>query len=174
MNAITHPTQFELAMLAATVSHGLDEDPLRAVGYAWRLWCDAGEVVRRGGGVLALLHERSIYDPAVVKGWRESGSAPAKFPATLDNFLRLIVKGKTPADSTKRLRDFFRYEQTRWPQLYGEPAGRIAEIKAADQAGGYFTDFKCWYLMASGYEGWWEDQKSLKASASGKKRKPRS
>jgi hypothetical protein len=173
MDGIKPPTQFELAMLAATVSRGTTQEPLEAVSYAWELWYESGGCVQHGGLAAWALY-RSIEDPAVLRSWRERGHAPRKFPATLDDFLRLIVKAKTPADSMKKLRDFFRHEQAQRPQLYGDPAGRIAEIKAADRAGGYFADFKRWQSMACVYEIWWADQKSLKASNSAKKRKPRS
>ena len=41
-------------------------------------------------------------------------SQPEKFPASLGDFLKLIVHAKTPADATKRFRDFLR---DRWKRL---------------------------------------------------------
>jgi len=172
MKPITRPTQFELAMLAATVTRG-EKEPLAAVDYAWNLWCDSGEVLQRDG-TAALFLERGVNNPAVRKSWRDAGFMPQQFPATLNDFLRLIVRAKTPADSMKRLRDFYQYEQTKYPDLYRDPANRIAEMKASDREGGYFADFKSWQSRACVYEIWWNNQKSCKARESASKRKPRS
>jgi hypothetical protein len=173
MKPITSPTQFELAMLAATVTRE-GKEPLAAVDYAWNLWCTSGEVIQRDGSTAALILERACNDEAVRKSWRDEGVMPKKFPATLNDFLRIIVRAKTPADSMKRLRDFFRHEQAENPDLYRDPADRIAEMKARDQDGGYFADFNTWRSLTRIYEGWWRSQKSSKASESASKRKPRS
>lgn len=39
---------------------------------------------------------------------------PKIFPGDLDEFLRLIVRAKTPADDTKRFRDFLRWKLQDW------------------------------------------------------------
>ena len=99
---------------------------------------------------------------------------PQMFPATLNDFLNLIVRAKTPADSMKRLRDFILYEQAENPDLYRDPADIIAEMKAQDQEGGCFANFETWHSLASGYANWWNSQKSRKARESASKRKNRS
>ena len=47
---------------------------------------------------------------------------------------------------------------------------QIKTINDNDKNGGYFTS-EIWLSMASAYNCWWKDQKSIKASASAKKRK---
>jgi hypothetical protein len=170
MSQTTPPTQFELAILAATVARGTEKTPLEAIAYALDLWRDSGEVLWRGGA-LSLQHERAANAPAVRKSWREAGMMPPRFPATLDNFLRLIVRAKTPADSMKRLRDFFRDQHARNPELYEDAAERIGMMKDFDKRGGYFTDFSRWHSMAGAYEIWWADRKSQSAHDSAKKRR---
>lgn len=172
MKPITRPTQFELAMLAATVARG-EEEPLATVDYAWKLWCDSGEVLQCDGTATLFL-ERAVNDPSVRKSWSDAGKMPRKFPATLDDFLRLIVRARTPADSMKRLRDFFRYQQAKNPDLHRDPVDRIAKMKVRDKEEGYFADFKRWQSGACVYEIWWDSQKSSKASDSASKRKRRS
>jgi hypothetical protein len=171
MKPITRPTQFELAMLAATVARG-EKESLEAVDYAWKLWCDSGEVLQ-WDGTAALFLERAVNEPAVKKSWIDAGFMPRTFPATLDDFLRLIVWARTPADGMKRLRDFFRDEQAENPDLYRDPADRIAKMKACDREGGYFTDFKRWHSEACAYQIWWQSKKSSKARESASKRKRR-
>jgi hypothetical protein len=57
---------------------------------------------------------------------------PAKFPASLDDFLRLIVRAKTPADQMKRFRDFLR---DRWKRLAGN--GQIENYPAWAECRGH-------------------------------------
>ena len=173
MIANNSPTQFELALLAAIVARGTSKPPLEVAAYAWQLWCDSGEVLRFDGEIVGLQLLRFAESPEASKSWRESGWCPSKFPATLDDFLRLIVRAKTPADSMKRLRDFFRCRHAEHPNRYRDAADTIAEIKAHDCEGGYFADFQMWRSKANAYGVWWMNQKSLKASQSAQKRKPR-
>jgi hypothetical protein len=172
MKPSTKPTQFELAMLAAIVTRG-NKKPLESVDYAWNLWCDSGEVLQ-SGGTAALFLDRALNDPAVKKSWQDAGKMPARFPAKLDDFLNLIVRAKTPADSMKRLREFFSHEQAENPDLYREPADRIAEMKARDREVGCFANFKSWQIEACAYDIWWSGQKSKKARESASKSKRRS
>jgi hypothetical protein len=166
MPSTSYPSQFELALLAAIVAQG-NKKPLDAMCYAWDLWEEAGAALEYGGPAAASLLKPP--DAEIRKHWQAKGEAPEKFPATLRDFLRLIVRARTPADSMKRLRDWFRHENA--THQAPEAADRITQIKAADQQGGYFTRFDDWRALAVGYKHWWSGQKSLKASQSAKKKK---
>jgi len=82
------PTREQLAMIAAANQRKNSAD---AVQHALALW------------------QESVNTLEIFK-WREFGSIPqpAKFPATLKDFLRLIVKGKEPCDREKSFRDFLK------------------------------------------------------------------
>lgn len=82
------PEQYQLAMIAAATQR---KNPADAVQHALALWQESGNALE-------------------AFKWREFGAIPlpAKFPATLQDFHRLIVKGKTPADKEKSFRDFLK------------------------------------------------------------------
>jgi hypothetical protein len=129
-----------------------------------------------------------------VQAWPEDLPKPQKFPATLRDFLALIVRAKTQADSMKRFRDFL----TRYYQHYNHPrwiGGRLRSKKEAedktletlnainsadkepekggDEKHGYFTK-DIWVRFARAYQFWRRRQKSRKARKSARSRKPRS
>jgi len=92
-------------------------------------------------------------------------------PATLDEFLSKIVKAKTPADGSKRFRDFLCsvcFSDDGDP--LSKAADQIQRIKEADRQAGYFTQTR-WEIMGGSYLEWWKNQKSSKARESAKKRK---
>jgi len=84
------PTREQLAMIAAAT---LRPNPTEAVQHALALWRESGNALE-------------------AFKWREFGSIPMpeNFPATLEDFHRLIVKGKTPADREKSFRDFLKWQ----------------------------------------------------------------
>lgn len=114
-----------------------------------------------------------------VVAWPKTLPRPKCFPATLKHFLGLVVKAKTPADSTARLRQFLtaRGEQnSHWVTPQKPQAERaawaaavLAEIKAQDAKGGHFTEL-LWLQMGSEYLRWWKCQKSISAQKSAKSR----
>jgi hypothetical protein len=116
--------------------------------------------------------------------WPPDLPKPPEFPATLKDFLRLIVNAKTPADCMQRLRQFLRERGPRSSFWVDNPTpadkadtwvvSRIQAIREEDRKGGFFTDQWAWLKLASAYTYWWKEQKSIKASESAKKRKPRS
>jgi len=157
-----------LALLAAIVGQGMSKCPHEAVDYAWKLWEESEQVVEHGYAARALTRGDETF--TFGKSWE--GRIPKKFPGRLDDFLRLIVKARTPADSTKRLRDFFSEKSATddMPDPGAAAAARIQKIKDGDKAGGYFTS-TMWRSLAVLYEFWWQKQKSNKARVSAKKRR---
>lgn len=113
--------------------------------------------------------------------WPAGLPKPDRFPATLKEFLRLIVKAKTPADCMPRLLRFLRegYSSPPWRAREKSYTADEAEVKAydemqaiteADKQGGYFTKLQ-WLMLASEYRDWWRDLKSAQARESAAKRK---
>jgi hypothetical protein len=97
------PPPETLALIAATVSKVGSEEPAIAVAYAAMLYDAACAHLERKARYLAA-RKREVEAMADIP-------QPDKFPAPFDDFLRLIVGGKTLADRTKRFRDFLRYQQ---------------------------------------------------------------
>ena len=136
----------------------------------------------------ATVFDRIIHAPLMKLTKPCNLPLPVKFPATLKDFFNLIVKAKTPADCTCRLRQFL-CEKMRpaslprdahWADNPLKDAERselaiheIQKINSGDKQGGYFTE-EIWRGMGSAYRYWWAKQKSIKASESAKKRRPRS
>ena len=64
---------------------------------------------------------KATLDDAVSEALKkEQGDLPARWPATRDDFLKLVVQAKTPADAAKRFRDFLgdRERQSFVPQRF--------------------------------------------------------
>ncbi len=163
------PSQMELAQLAALISHG--KTAVDAVAYALELWRESAIALSQTWEEVGIYQ----YDISIAKFVREAVEAPYKnlpkpnrFSATLDEFLRLIVKGKTPADGTKRLRDFL---NDRYAYTAEKPSGAftLESIKAGDKAGGFFTP-SLWRVLGTSYMAWWKGHKSKAARASAKGR----
>jgi hypothetical protein len=99
-DAAALPSPEALALIAATIANGGSEKPATAIAYAARLYEAACEHL-----------EWKIRYRAVRERETEAMNRipqPDKFPAPFKDFLRLIVRGKTPADRTKRFRDYLR------------------------------------------------------------------
>lgn len=144
------PTADTLALIAANVSKGIDLEPRLAVDYAFKLWKNAREKL-----------EGEIKECAPVPNDNENvqksdaGCQPPAFPATLDTFLRLVVNGKSLADSTKRFRDFLRHNSA----TEAEADKRLAKL--AEEG---FRDSELWQVTALEYRDWWESHESPLAS----------
>jgi hypothetical protein len=104
---------------------------------------------------------------------------PLKFPATLDDFFRLVVNARTKADATARFRSFlstyyFDIQHGRSPSTESEALNWTVEqfecVKRGDKAGGFFCD-ALWDRMALAYREWWDRRLSNLRSESSKKRK---
>lgn len=154
MNNHSFPTREQLALIAAATQRA---NPTEAVQHALALWHEAGETLE------------AVANNGV--------PLPPKFPATLDDFLRIVVAARTPADATKRLRDFYTEEHAR-PLIFRgevsnedfEQAGKKASYEIQGWKDGGFRDAKQWRSLASRYLLWWTIQKSVKAQASALKR----
>src|SRR5208337_930324 len=146
------PTADTLALIAANVSKGIDLEPRLAVDYAFKLWKNAREKL-----------EAEIKERARVPNDNENiqksdgGCLPPTFPATFDTFLRMVVNGKTLADSTKRFRDFLRHNSA----TEDEADKRMARL--GDEG---FRDAELWQVTALEYRDWWESHESPLASKS--------
>jgi hypothetical protein len=140
------PTADTLALIAANVSKGIDLEPRLAVDYALKLWKNAREKL---AGEIKERAPVSNVDENIQKS--DGGCLPPTFPATFDAFLRLVVNGKTPADSTKRFRDFLRHN----PAAADEADKRMAKLK--DEG---FRDVESWQVTALEYRDWWESHES--------------
>lgn len=116
--------------------------------------------------------------------WPPELPKPDKFPATLKDFFRLIVKAKTPADCMARFRQFLRIRGPRsgfWaaqtPLTRAEAdswaVALIHTINEGDKKEGYFNQ-STWLGIGSSYKYWWKAQKSTKAREAAKKRRPAS
>ena len=162
-----------LAKLAAAVSNG--KSPAEAVAYALELCSESAQALDRialeevgvtSGGVNPLSTDSTLERLAKLDDWKRTVPKPEKFPASLGDFLRLVVHAKTTADSTKRLRDFYcqhSFEKDKDPQA--RAAAQIQRIKDGDEQGGFFTDTK-WEMLGGNYLEWWKHQKSTSASKS--------
>jgi len=166
------PTADTLALIAATVSKGIDLEPRLAVDHALKLWKSARE--KLAGDVKepapvpqepAPAPKESAPVPKHVETIQttDGGSLPPAFPATFDEFLRLVVNGKTLADSTKRFRDFLRSNSATEAE---------ADKRLANLAGEGFKDLKSWQVTALEYREWWESKQSPSASKAAESPEP--
>lgn len=135
------PTQAHLAVIAAATGR---QKPSEAIEWAFAIWEEAGRV-------LADKHESARI------------RMPRKFPARFDQFLSLIVHGKTMADRHASLRAMFR-DEIAAPLLIegtlrdddnetvlGATGKRIEMFK---QYG--FGDQGQWLDLARRYSHWWK------------------
>ena len=93
-------------MIAATLAKGVVEKPVTAIANAASLYdaaCEHLETKARFAAVRQLKADEKSKLPR-----------PDKFPAIFNNILNLIVRAKTPADGTKRFRDYLRDDLTRY------------------------------------------------------------
>src|SRR5437016_1872330 len=94
------PSPETLALIGANVARGGSLKAREAVTYAAELYDEA---------CARLEHATKLQDAYSREAAMFAGIPhPEKFPAPFDDFLRLIVRAKTPADATKRFRDFLR------------------------------------------------------------------
>jgi len=174
MKPIKAPDTKTLAVLAAIVGLGSKKRPHESVQYAWELWCESESLVRRGEIDASWAIERVGDHLPDIKRPEWKDRLPKRFPATLDDFLRLIVKAKTPADSHKRLKDYFHdvCAETGSKDPEGDAVKSIEFIKDLDKKGGRFKR-RAWVLEARSYDAWWRSKKSGKARESAKSKSPK-
>jgi len=168
------PTPETLALIAAAASAGREMTPEtaeEASDYAIFLWLMATE--RHN---LTLRVKRSKE-----KGWHKHTSLlhAAKalgipipedpFPS-FDDFLRCVVNAKTPADSAKRLRDFFRAEVKSERGHEDEAAADARYVTYREKCEKRTLDATTWLLWAKDYRKWWKDCKAVKNRENVRKR----
>ena len=166
------PSPENLALIAALVARGEAKRPARAVAEALELYYEACTVIDWKTRLQAAYAREAEAETSVPQ--------PAKFPAPLEDFLRLIVKAKTPADGTKRFRDFLRDRCKRFcVNVSTDERQKIGqqrlENQVAEQLKEYqrrsFPNRQTWYLLTKEYLIWWAEQKRKKAQAAARKRK---
>jgi len=164
------PSQEQLALLAAA---SRIKDPIKAVEYALTIWREAGRILAANYQALA---RRGL----------EKIPTPPEFPASLNDFLKLVVGTRTLADATKRFRDFYRQTlfkfstgprpRKRYSAEDPDPDGgpTIDPERWAEQAiqgwkeCGFRTEYE-WVELAQQYLAWWQRQKSQHARTSAQK-----
>jgi len=175
------PSCEQLAVIAASTHR---KNPADAVRHGIAIWREADKVLKETAEAKA---QRDFADIPL----------PRKFPAKFRDFLGLVIRAKTPADSEKRLRDFYRDEHTRHltggkPERLNQPLTdwdaekkkhvvrrpddtKIVEDHAAAQIGGWktggFNTKEQWLRLAKRYLNWWRSIKSSKAQDAANRRK---
>jgi len=174
------PSREQLAMIAAGTHH---KNPADAVRHALDIWREADKVLR---------NERTEMMQRPFAGI----PSPQKFPATLREFLRLVINGRTPADKMKRLRDYLRERNRIYlhaekfehqeattqgraetkkiipPTLEPddeEQVERRAAEEIASMQNNSLTQMQ-WRRLALSYRTWWREKKSNQAQISARKR----
>jgi hypothetical protein len=156
-NDSSFPSQEVLAVMAAIVGRGRSADTASAVDYAYNLWVQAGERLNQEQqqafsitGNLKLLEQEF-----------EGLDRPEKYPATFNEFLKLIVCEKTQSGSNKRFREFLRSNH----------GVRTADTLMSRHRADGFADEALWFNTARDYRKWWSEQKSIKARLAARSRK---
>jgi hypothetical protein len=173
----TLPAPQDLALIAANVARGGDVPPQAAVGYAFELWMES---CRR---LESAIDTQEYF--ASERRKIESIPHPDSFPATLDHFLTSIVKGRTPADSTKRFRDFLRHrviplvldgKSVEEPPVDAKEQEIVeknldelmAKYRRKVEDGGGIRLPASWFSLAADYLSWWGSEKSATAKKTAK------
>jgi len=147
------PSPETLAMIAATVAKGNSVAPQDAVADAAQLYDAACEYLKGEAIAEAELESWAVEDQQIPQ--------PKKFPARFDEFLRVIVGGKTTADRTKRFRDYLRFLKHTDDEV-------IAEL---ERNRGYDFDQDSWNDGARRFRYWWKEHISEKARCAAMQRK---
>jgi hypothetical protein len=180
-----------LAIIAATLAKGGVEKPETFIANAAAFY-DAA---------CAHLESKASYLEAKQAKAEARAALPRhqKFPATFNDILKLIVRAKTPADGTKRFRDYLRDDLTRYyapgippgPFPSWVPVGarkRLDEMKsknAAKQLAKAIDEQvahgiqnhtlgiieETWFWLVKDYHDWWDGRLRDQRRAAGKKSK---
>ncbi|HOK76429.1 MAG TPA: hypothetical protein PLW35_01765 [Verrucomicrobiota bacterium] len=144
-----------LALMAASSGRRNAKD---AVRFAQAVWNEA----RRALGLI---------EPAL--------PMPGRWPATGKDFMRLVVRGRTEADSVGRLRQFFFEQKSKTLLFHGKlaaedrkeceqyAAGMVGRIRKSD----YVLDERGWRRLAGEYLTWWRAHLSEQRKLAAGKRK---
>ena len=173
------PSPETLALIAASVfRHDGEKTPRQAAEYAFCLHDEACKIIGERRAAKEIRGRHASY-------WA-SFPQPKTFPATFNDFLRIIVGAPTTADAVKRFRDYLRtksfFELTDIREAEGDTT-KVTEDdldKCAYQAlARYgregFARFADWHQVAVEYQHYWQGHKSHQARLSAKaprKKKP--
>lgn len=181
------PSPETLALIASNLSKAAPDSPGATIDCAFELWRQA---------CLKIQSESEAQQ--VRDGLTEVNAdipMPDRFPASADDFFRLIIRSaKTPADATKRFRDFVRYRVQRFytpeegaeltldsasrkksaeriqNQIESDVANLMAKYKKTVEEGGGIRSESAWRSISREYKIWWKGQLSAKRTAAAKKR----
>lgn len=153
----TKPDLGTLALMAA--SCGIKQ-PKKAVEHAMRIWTEAEKAL-------------GLVEPEL-----PTEQLPKRWPASGKDFMRLVVRGRTEADSVKRLRDYFFEERAQTLRFKGRllpedrreceehAAGMVGRFRGKDCA----LSEQAWRRMATEYSTWWRDRLSAERRQAARKR----
>jgi hypothetical protein len=158
----------KLALLAATIAHGTRTSANKVVKYAYELWSEAGNLLSPGTRYQYELVRRGVVENSeqVKKQIAEIAGigTPRKFPATLKDFLRLIVNARNRKAAMERYQNFLS------AQLKAENSEeKVESVFERDETNG-FPDVDSWKIWAKRYLHWWKSERTSKAKISAHKR----
>ncbi|MBM3882917.1 MAG: hypothetical protein FJ387_24870 [Verrucomicrobia bacterium] len=161
-----------LAQLAAILSTGAQLSPTEAVERACEIWHVAREKLSDKSRALIMNWVRAMAPQTQIRQL----SAPRAFPATFEEFLKIVVRAKTPADATKRFRDFLKdrvaesYEASAHSpaptsiEMDNEALNLLEQLRR-----GGFSKNEFWDFLSRDYRAWWSERRSKQWSLAGQK-----
>jgi hypothetical protein len=154
-----------LAMIAAVAVKGEAEKPATAIAYAVQLYEAACEMLEREARYQAAIDRENQAIAHI--------PCPKKFPAPLNDFLKLIVNPKTIKNSESRFREYLDDEIKRQcgngkdALVEADRETAVSDQLAEWRASGV-TDVNSWFRLVRQYRYWWAVKDRAKKSASGK------
>jgi hypothetical protein len=186
------PSPETLAMIAATLARGGVDNPATSIANAAALYDEARAHLE--------LRDRNLAARQAKAEERAALPHPKQLPPTFDDILKLIVCAKTPADGTKRFRDYLRAElegylssnRTKPYPTWAQPAAkarlermilskddgeqlRLAideQVAHGIETHKYGITEDAWYQLVKNYGNWWHSHKSGSARAAARSKKP--
>lgn len=150
------PSPGELAAIAAHLYRDVG-DAGAAVDHAWDLWLAANTKVTK---IRAQEESVEKTHQQILKRCKPIPDG-VSFPASLNDFLRRVVRAKTSADAEKRFRDFLYH---RYERFFSQNANVDVKAAATKEKGSYrqhgIEDAEEWQLLAEAYERWWKPRLS--------------
>ncbi len=164
---VQQPTADVLAGLAAQARFAM-LDSMAAAQAALALWRDAATTLAGAQRQADLCHATYVTPLA---GLRQ----PEKWPATFDEFLKFVVRGKDAGEQLARFRQFLRMKVTADPGSYGLMKGKLTEAKVLDATQKLLADFQAgrysreaWQSLALEFHRFWKRYKAELKSQAGK------
>lgn len=166
------PNPETLALIAAnTVKLDGRKTPREVVEHAYSLLVEARELIGR--------QRKMREDSERWKIERRVFPQPRKFPATLDDFLRIIVRGRSRAESEKRFREFLEFSIYFERKSLSDAGEKIKSSLKSDVEYAYqrtkregWDCFTAWWQSVNEYRKYWQSHLSYQARASAKRKQP--